>query len=1036
MGLGRALQQGVVEASRRLKITVTLYLANLMAAALVAAPMAILLDRAIGRSVAAQRLDAVFRLDVLLDLLRSQSSAFAEQFQLLGVGALAYALMGSFLTGGVIDTLRSPVRSPFLPRFFGGCGRFALRYLRLLPYLAMVLFSLALLSRGLDRLLFYSFDQSAHEIAAFWAMRAKQGVMLILLLLTTATFDLARILTAVEDRRHMSGALLTASGFVARHVLSILGLYALLLGLSLSVFVPYLAAAQGLLPPAAIVPLVIAQQAVMLVRHWARVVGFGSILAFYRGATGAAPERAGDRTEAIEPVTGPGASAFSVPSGPFILVLLLALQAAHQVDAAPLHPAETPAGAPTRSRRIVDYQIEARLDPETHEVSGRETLLYRNDTRATMTDVRLHLYPNAFSNDRTLYMRGGAWDDRTFAALLQRMKEDGAWGQMTVASVHGPGGTDLTAKTTVDESIMTVPLPVPVPPGASVRLEIAWTTLLPRTFHRMGYWGEHHDIAQWFPKAGVFTDAGWKVHPLQRRTEFFADFGTYLVTLTVPERFTLDATGVPIDTRHNPDGSRSVTYRAEDVHDFAWIADPDLVFARQVVAEGPYAAAPVEIVYAHHPYRATMVPRILAAVRTGLLYYGERFMPYPYPRLVVDDLPMGLGGGMEYPMLFTVSMAWYLPSFYAAPEEVTLHEFGHQYWYGIVATNEVEEAWLDEGIDSFVTRHAMQALFGAPRKGRTANALFAYAAARAIDEGIDLPLGDRRVNLDQLLGFRDSPFQPSGGGLLGSKIDPLQLRLPGLDDALLQWSRQGYAAVAHDDPMAAPSWAFHPGSYSAIVYDKTDVVLETLDRMLGAGSVEEGLRIYLERHRFTHPTRGDFFAAMEETAARRRPGLDLRPVLQQMVEGTGTLDFAVESLRSRPLEAPRGFIPAGHAGEPSLDRRAAQESGVPGETAFETEVIVRRNGEVILPVTLLVRFENGEERRETWDGHATWKRFTYETGSRAVRAEVDPDGLYTLDLDINNNGRTLDRQPRPVARLSSLWLFWLQNYLHMVASLI
>ena len=96
---------------------------------------------------------------------------------------------------------------------------------------------------------------------------------------------------------------------------------------------------------------------------------------------------------------------------------------------------------------------------------------------------------------------------------------------------------------------------------------------------------------------------------------------------------------------------------------------------------------------------------------------------------------------------------------------------------------------------------------------------------------------------------------------------------------------------------------------------------------------------------------------------------------------------------------------------------------------------MRRRGEVVLPVDLLVRFENGEERRESWDGKATWKRFTYETKSRAREAILDPEGIYVLDLDHNNNSKTLERQGRAVARLALLWLFWVQNYLHLAAAL-
>jgi hypothetical protein len=104
--------------------------------------------------------------------------------------------------------------------------------------------------------------------------------------------------------------------------------------------------------------------------------------------------------------------------------------------------------------------------------------------------------------------------------------------------------------------------------------------------------------------------------------------------------------------------------------------------------------------------------------------------------------------------------------------------------------------------------------------------------------------------------------------------------------------------------------------------------------------------------------------------------------------------------------------------------------------SFETEVVVARRGEVALPVEIVVRFENGEEVRETWDGRATWKRFTYEKNVRAERATIDPTGLYAIDLDRNNNSLTLDPHEGAIAPLALHWLFWVQNLLHLASSLV
>ena len=606
---------------------------------------------------------------------------------------------------------------------------------------------------------------------------------------------------------------------------------------------------------------------------------------------------------------------------------------------------------------------------------------------------------------------------------------------MTIDSIRAADGTDLNDRAVVDGTVLSVTLPTPVAPGESAHVEVSWETQLPRTLARMGHWGRHHDVMQWFPKLAVFSDEGWKVYPFYRHSEFYADFGTYEVTITAPENYLVEATGVPVGTRSNPDGTLSTTFHAEDVHDFAWIADPDARVAREVLDEGPYEDAPVEILYVHQPAHRRMAPRILKAVREGLRFYGRRLMPYPYPRIVLDDLPMGRGGGMEYPMLFTVSMGWFLPGFYTAPESLTLHEFGHQYWYGILASNEFEEPWLDEGINTYVTRRAMDAIYGSASDGRTVSALSAYAATRLLEEGLELRLGGGwSLNLDQLFGFHRTPFRSVGGGLLGYSLRPFDLDLPGLGTGRLERSRESYGEVWRDDPVVHPAWGFLPGSYAGTVYRKADVALETVSRLIGESVMDEALKTYVDRHRFAHPTSDDFFEVLREVTARHRPGLDLSPYIEQLFYGTGTVDWAVTSFRSREVRPSRGSVASRRVGESPIPA-GAPEGARPGPVRYETEVIVRRLGDLVFPVDLSVRFENGEEERERWDGASTWKRFTYDTSARAERAVIDPDRIYVVDLDINNNGRSIDHQTRPVARLSLVWLFWLQNYLMLAAGL-
>jgi hypothetical protein len=236
------------------------------------------------------------------------------------------------------------------------------------------------------------FDQTNHEMAAFWMMRGKQVLILLVLILLAAVFDLARILTAVEDRAHMIGALLTSSGFVARHFLRVAGIYALLALAGALLFLPGLVLTHRGFPDDSIAGLFGAQQLALFLRHGVRVAIFASLLAFYRGTTGgtapAGAAAAGASEGAAEVSPGP-AGGRDLPMAPRIIVPLLS--AALFLAAGP-HP-----GAPL-SRRVVDYRIEASLDPLRHVVTGRETILYRNDASRPMTDLKFHLYRTPFKH--------------------------------------------------------------------------------------------------------------------------------------------------------------------------------------------------------------------------------------------------------------------------------------------------------------------------------------------------------------------------------------------------------------------------------------------------------------------------------------------------------------------------------------------------------------------------------------------------------------------------------------------------------------
>ncbi|MDW8217396.1 MAG: M1 family metallopeptidase [Acidobacteriota bacterium] len=515
------------------------------------------------------------------------------------------------------------------------------------------------------------------------------------------------------------------------------------------------------------------------------------------------------------------------------------------------------------SDRRVCYRIEAVLDTEKKEVRGRERLTWRNPAPHPVPDLQFHLYLNAFRDEKSSFRResGGG-------QLRGDEMDPTAPGWIDLLSVRTADGVDLLPRgefihpdddNADDRTVWRVVLPQPVPAGGGVELDIDFVAKLPRVFARTGYYGDFFMVAQWFPKLGVYepagmrrrAESGWNCHQFHATTEFYADFGEYDVTLDVPSRFKVGATGVERERRDLGDGRTRYRFTQADVHDFAWTCSPDfLVSEERFEAEG---LPPVRLILLLQPEHAEQRDRHFRAARIALEAYGRQIGPYPYETLTIVDPAYGAGGagGMEYPTLITVGTSRRAPDDdLLGPEVVLIHEFGHQYWYGMVASNEFEEAWLDEGINSYCEANLMAAYY--PEN----TALWLRLGGR--------PLWRLPVRVP------DWSFQRAQLFVIGP---------------------QGITTA----PIITPAWKFpNPGLYGFNAYARPALTLKMLEGYVGVETMRRILKTYFERWRFKHPTSDDFFAVASEVA-----GEDLKWFFDQYFRGTKILDYAVASLDAR-----------------------------------------------------------------------------------------------------------------------------------------
>lgn len=657
--------------------------------------------------------------------------------------------------------------------------------------------------------------------------------------------------------------------------------------------------------------------------------------------------------------------------------------------------------------RVVDYRIDARLDERAHEIHGVMRMVWRNRTQRTVDRLPFHLYMNGFRAEDTAWMAEARGQHRGKRFVRDR------WGFVSVARVEelarnpaqpevaierAPAGPGRALRFTEDAepSTMSVALDTPLGPGDSIVLELAFVTRLPQVFARTGYYGDFHMAGQWFPKIGVLEErGGWQAHTFGLFSEFYADFGDYEVLLDVPAHYIVGASGVRVGEDPLDGGRKRLHYRAQMVHDFAWAADPDFI-----EHWGEYEG--IRIRQLIQPKHVDDAAAHLEAQIHALASMEARFGPYPWSTITIVHPPAGAGGagGMEYPTLYTtgnIAATRGLPP-WLVRERIsgvftTVHEFGHQYFQGLFASNEHAQPWLDEGMNT------------------TANMLV-YQDAYGEDPWIAEILGH-----------------------------PLTIK---------DLSSLSLLFTADRDPVDQPADRFDPlvESYGAVTYQKTAAVMLTLRELCGREPWDRAMTRYAERARFDHPDGALLESILVETiggadgrlalVGEGGPGtvwLDVQDYLDQGLREAPVAEFRLLAVGNRrrlgrsgwhldaasgredgdaptsaepnPIlrEGQRGLAallghappegPEGWTLHPSPASWGRSAAGLPVDEV-EGFVIVQRRSSFRVPVEVLVEFEDGARQTLLWDGQAPRHRFNFP-GRRVRRAVVDPRMILLIE---------------------------------------
>ncbi len=482
-------------------------------------------------------------------------------------------------------------------------------------------------------------------------------------------------------------------------------------------------------------------------------------------------------------------------------------------------------------QQYVKYDIDVVLNIDSNILEANEHLLYVNHSPDTLSELYFHLYMNKY---------------RRHSLAFPDYPEDRGW----IKIISAFENDSVKSRYSIDHTLMQLDLATSVLPGDSVTLAFQFEVKLPPAAGRYGYQGLHYDVGNWFVTPVVYDRAGWHLHQ-HLDNEFYQEWGDFDVTIRVPQDFRVGATGnlqnadevLPLLETAAPEWLRADysdtvlipwEFKAENVHDFAWTTDPTYELLQ---AEWDGIILNILVM----DYNVESWRPVTEWGPLALKFLCENYGRYPYDQMTIADTYI-TAGGIEYPQLVMINdfiNADYEPGEFRA---VIIHEMAHNWFYGLLANNQLEHEWLDEGFTSFAEIKAMEAIFGV--------------------EGNMNP-GDRGWLFEKFGYDRDNRTDQAYSVLRLSKRnlvdDPIDLHADYL-------GREGYY----------------------LQYSKMANVLFMLEYTLGDSLFNLGMMNYFNTWSFRHPYPDDFISVMEKTSDR-----DLDWFFDQWLRTNRKLDYAV-----------------------------------------------------------------------------------------------------------------------------------------------
>lgn len=481
----------------------------------------------------------------------------------------------------------------------------------------------------------------------------------------------------------------------------------------------------------------------------------------------------------------------------------------------------------------VAYDIEVSLDTGQKKLRGFINIKYFNNSPDTLHFIWIHLWPNAYKNTNTEF----ANQHRKFkrSRFLFSLEEERGWIDSLAFKVNG-----IDAKFNFHPHWMDVgkiDLNLPLKPKDSITISTPFVVKLPKVFSRLGWDSLGYYITQWYPKPAVYDNKGWHPIPYLDIGEFYSEFGSFSVKIKTPKGFTVAATGILINKENQEDG-HLWHFIADSVHDFAWFASNKWIEVKDTL-KLPISGRIIEVKACYYPQDSLPWKNAIYYLKNAILYYSKWVGEYPYPQATAVDGALSAGGGMEYPMITIISSSPKMSEEMLG--EVIIHEIGHIWFYGILASNEREYPWMDEGINTFYEFRTSSEVINKDKDTSTKNqSLSNIRRGITLKSPTQLPKSHKQINHKK--SWWITPYN------IISLMHGLRLKEP---------------AGQHSQKYNSET------SYGLFVYYETSFLFNYLKEYLGDEIFDKCMQEYYKKWSFKHPYPQDIKNTLEECSGKK-----------------------------------------------------------------------------------------------------------------------------------------------------------------------